>query len=128
MESILISTKKLSSGIMAEHGHFDTDIIMYINSVFRDLKQMGVGPKEGFYIEDDTSVWTDFIPDGTPEENLLRESVKSYMGLKVRLKFDPPASSTLKESLCRSIEEDEWRLRLDAETIADSKEGIQNGE
>ena len=126
MESILISTKELS-GIVAEDNSFDASIIMYINSVFLNLKQLGVGPSEGFIIEDDTSVWTDFIPDGSPEENILRESTKSYMGNKVRMQFDPPTNSAIKEALQRNIDEYEWRLRLEAELIADSKEEIQNG-
>lgn len=126
MESILISTKKLSN-LTALYDAFDMDLIMYINSVFLDLKQMGIGPKDGFFIEDDTSVWTDFIPDGTPAENLLREATKSYMGNKARMKFDPPSNATLNETLQRSINEYEWRGRLEAELIADGKEGIQNG-
>jgi hypothetical protein len=126
MESILISSKQLS-GVGVEHDGFDPAIIMYINSVFLDLKQMGVGPAEGFIIEDDTSMWTDFIPDGSPEENILRESTKSYMGNKVRMKFDPPANSVLKDALEQTIKEDAWRIRLEAELIADSKEEIQNG-
>lgn len=126
MESILISTKKLS-GVTAEYDAFDTDLIMYINSVFLSLKQLGVGPSEGFIIEDDTSVWIDFIPDGTPEENLLREATKAYMGNKVRMQFDPPSNSTIHDALKRTIEEYEWRIGLEAEMIAGSKEEIQNG-
>ena len=60
MESILTSIKKLL-GITEEYDQFDPDIIMHINSVFMVLTQLGVGPAEGFSIEDDTAVWTDFI-------------------------------------------------------------------
>lgn len=60
MESILTSVKKLL-GITEDYKHFDTDIILHINTVFMVLNQLGVGPSEGFSIEDDTSVWTDFI-------------------------------------------------------------------
>ena len=62
MESILTSIKKLL-GITEEYDQFDPDIIMHINSVFMILTQLGVGPAEGFSIEDDTSVWSDFIQD-----------------------------------------------------------------
>lgn len=122
MESILISTKKLS-GVTADYDCFDADIIMYINSVFLNLKQLGVGPKEGFIIEDDSSTWDEFIPD----DAILRESTKTYMGHKVRMQFDPPSNSVLNETLQRTINEYEWRLRLESELIADSKEEIQNG-
>lgn len=110
MESILTSIKKLL-GIAEEYEHFDPDIVMHINSVFMILTQIGVGPSEGFAIEDETSVWTDFIPE-TPR----LEAVKSYVYLKVRLLFDPPLSSAVIESINRMISELEWRLNVAAET------------
>ena len=110
MESILTSIKKLL-GIAEEYEHFDPDIIMHINSVFMILNQIGVGPSEGFTIEDETSVWTDFIPETS---NL--EAVKTYVHLKVKLLFDPPLSSAVIESINRMISELEWRLNVAAET------------
>lgn len=106
MESILTSIKKLL-GIMEEDEHFDADIIMHINSVFMILNQLGVGPSEGFTISDKIAIWTDFIPEGC---NL--ECVKSYMGLKVRLLFDPPASSAVMQTMERMISEFEFRLNV----------------
>jgi hypothetical protein len=117
MDSILTSIKKLL-GISEEETAFDTDIIIHINSVFMILTQMGVGPEEGFVILDEFAQWTDFIPEEGP--NL--ELVKTYMYLKVRLLFDPPASSTVLASMERSISEFEWRLNVKAEMEADSEE------
>jgi len=111
MESILTSTKKML-GIAEEYDYFDKDIIMHINSVFLNLTQIGVGPEEGFLIEDDTSEWTDFIGDVAQ-----LQAVKSYMYLKVRLLFDPPLNSAVLESMNRMIAEYEWRLRLAAENL-----------
>ena len=51
MNSILTSVKKLL-GLPADYEAFDPDIIMYINTVLMILSQMGVGPKEGFFISD----------------------------------------------------------------------------
>ena len=110
MESILTSIKKLL-GIQEDYEHFDADIIMHINSVFMILTQLGVGPSAGFTIEDKTSTWTDFVSDTTKVE-----AVKSYIYLKVRLLFDPPASSAVIESINRMISEYEWRLNIAAET------------
>lgn len=110
MESILTSIKKLL-GIAEEYDHFDPDIIMHINSVFMILTQLGVGPPEGFTIEDETSVWTDFVPDTTKVE-----AIKSYIHLKVKLLFDPPLSSAVIESINRMINELEWRLNVAAES------------
>ena len=110
MESILTSIKKLL-GITEEYNQFDPDIIMHINSVFMILTQLGVGPAEGFSIEDDTAVWTDFIQDIKK-----LESVKTYIYLKVKLAFDPPLSSAVIESMNRLINELEWRLNVAAES------------
>lgn len=106
MDSILTSVKKML-GIVEEYEHFDSDLIMHINSVFSILTQLGVGPTEGFSIEDKTAVWTDFIG-----ERSTIECVKSYMFLKVRLMFDPPLSSAVLESMKAMISELEWRLNV----------------
>lgn len=104
MDSILTSVKKML-GIAEEYTHFDADLIMHINSVFMILAQLGVGPSEGFFIEDDTTTWDEFIQD-KKEIN----SVKSYVGLKVRLLFDPPTSSSQIDNANKLINELEWRL------------------
>lgn len=106
MDSILKSVKKML-GMTEEYTVFDPDIVMHINSVFFILSQMGVGPKEGFSIEDETAKWEDFIPCGAS-----LEAVKTYVYLKVRLMFDPPQSSVLTESINRQISEIEWRLNV----------------
>lgn len=108
MESILTSIKKLL-GIAEEYDHFDADIVMHINSVLMILTQLGVGPAEGFVIEDETAEWTDFVPDATP---VKLEAMKSYIYLKVKLLFDPPLSSSAIESTNRLISELEWRLNV----------------
>ena len=109
MDSILTSIKKLL-GITEEYTHFDTDLIIHINSVFATLTQLGVGPSEGFVIVDKNDVWDQFTND-----NILIESVKSYMYLKVKLLFDPPTSSAVSESYKQMINEFEWRLNVAAE-------------
>lgn len=110
MESILTSIKKLL-GITEEYEHFDSDIIMHINTVFMTLTQLGVGPSEGFYIEDDIATWSDFIPDV-----VKHQAVKTYIYLKVKLIFDPPLSSSVIEAMKHQIAELEWRLNVGAET------------
>lgn len=105
MESILTSIKTML-GPGAEYGSFDPELIMHINSVFSDLNQLGVGPTDGFFIEDDSAVWTDYITDMKK-----LQSVKTYIYLRVKLIFD---NSTLGASVIasmeRQIKEFEWRL------------------
>lgn len=110
MESILTSIKKLL-GIDEEYEHFDSDIITHINSVFMILNQLGVGPTEGFSIKDKTTTWEDFVTDLTKVE-----AIKSYVYLKVKLLFDPPLSSSVMESINRTISELEWRINVAAES------------
>ena len=110
MESILTSIKKLL-GIAEEYTHFDDDIIMHINSVFMTLTQLGVGPNEGFMIEDDSTEWAEFV-----EDSRKLQAVKTYMYLQVKLLFDPPLSSSTQTLYERQIEQLTWRLNVAAET------------
>lgn len=109
--SILISTKKIL-GIAEDYTAFDLDIITHINSAFSILTQLGVGPVEGFMIEDESALWEDFIDF---ENDLQFNSVKSYVFLRVRQIFDPPATSYLMDSFDRQIQELEWRLNVKRE-------------
>ena len=111
MDSILTSIKKLLD-VPEDYTQFDTNIIMHINSVFADLTQMGVGPAEGFYIEDKTSTWDEFTND-----NVLLNAVKSYINLRVKILFDPNSigSSTL-AAYERQISQWEWRLNIIGES------------
>ena len=109
--SILTSIKKLL-GIAKEDTSFDQDIIMHINTVFAILSQLGVGPANGFSIEDDSAIWEDYLGNAT---NL--ELVKSYIYMKVRSMFDPPTSSILADAMNKNISELEWRIN----TMVDPK-------
>lgn len=106
MESILTSIKKLL-GIAEEYEQFDTDIIIHINSALSILTDIGAGPANGFSISDKTATWNDFT-----NGDLDLEPVKSYVYLKVKLLFDPPASSAVMESMNRLISELEWRISV----------------
>lgn len=106
MESILTSIKKLL-GISEDYTQFDSDLIMHINTVFLNLTQLGVGPEEGFSIQNENDAWSDFI-----DNNAQLQAVKSYMYLKVKLLFDPPLSSSVIESMNRMISELEFRLNV----------------
>lgn len=107
--SILMSIKKL---LNVEHDDtaFDTDIGMMINNEFMTLQQLGIGPKEGFSISDADTKWSDFSNDET-----LIETVKAFVYLKVRMIFDPPASSVVADAINSRIHELEWRLNIQAE-------------
>ena len=108
--SILLSTKKVL-GIAPDYTVFDEDVIMHINTAFSTLTQLGVGPSEGFTVEDADSEWADFVN----EEDHQYNAVKSYVYLKVRMLFDPPTTSYLIAAQQKQIEELEWRLNVHRE-------------
>ena len=115
-DSILNSVKKML-GITEEYEHFDTDIIIHINSAFSILTQIGIGPDEGFAIQDDSTSWSDFIPE---DSHHLLEMVRSYMFMKVKFMFDPPTSSSVTDAYNRLLDEMEWRLMVAADTEVDA--------
>ena len=122
MESILDTIKKLLGGSENDN-HFDTDLIIHINSVFMILNQLGVGPEKGFSIKGSEEKWSEFIK----EEDQL-EAVKTYIYLKVRNIFDPPQSSAVLEAINKTINELEWRLQVGAENSKNSASDIYTGE
>jgi hypothetical protein len=103
--SILTSTKKIL-GVGEEYEVFDLDILTHINSAFSVLQQLGIGPVEGFMIEDKTVTWDELE---LPVNQLTM--VRTYIYLKTRSLFDPPTTSYLIEAVNKQIEEHEWRLR-----------------
>lgn len=113
MESILTSIKKLL-GIAEDDKSFDVDVITHINTVFLTLNQLGVGPDIPFVIEDETSMWSDFMSD----EQKLR-MVRTYMYLSVKKVFDPPLSSVAMNAITELIKEYEWRLNVAVDPAAE---------
>lgn len=105
-DSILNSTKKVL-GIAEDDDSFDLDILMHINTVFTTLHQLGIGPLDGFMIEDSETTWSDYLEDNT---NL--NAVKSYMYVRVKLLFDPPSTSFAIEAMQKQVTEFEWRLNV----------------
>lgn len=109
--SILTSIKKVL-GLPPEHTAFDEDVIIHINSVFSTLQQLGVGPAEGFMIEDNSVTWDAFL-GGDPVLN----NVKSYVYLRVRMLFDPPSNSFTQTAMEKQITELEWRINVNREQL-----------
>lgn len=106
-DSILLTIRKMI-GPGGDHEFFDQDYIVHINTAFMNLRQLGVGPNSGFYITGSTETWANFLGD---KEHLL-EAVKTYVYLKVKKVFDPPASSVMAEAMNSTISELEWRLNV----------------
>ena len=106
MDGILASIKE-RIGIAEDDTSFDTDIIDLINSAFADLNDIGVGPDDGFAIEDDTTDWIEFS-----EDVRVLSSVKDFVYLTVKLTFDPPTQTSLLTSMENRLKKLEWRLNV----------------
>lgn len=104
-DNILQSIKKLL-GLSEEYYVFDPDIVIYINTAFLELVQMGIGPEEGFAISiDGENKWSEFEPNV-----FKQDAIKSFVYIKVRMLFDPPQNSQVVEALNKSLNEIQWRL------------------
>ena len=106
-ESILTSIKKLVN-VAENDNSFDSDLIMYINSVFMVIMQEWYGVEHSFKIEDESATWEDFL--GTDEVDY--EGLKTYIGLRVRLLFDPPTNSAVLQAIKDEMKDLEWRMYI----------------
>lgn len=120
MESILNSVKKVL-GIAINYTEFDVDVILHINSAFSTLNQLGIGPADGFMIENATPTWDAFLGD-----DMRLNSAKQYVYLKVRVLFDPPSTAAVLEAMNRTITELEWRLNVVREGDLNQIENLTN--
>ncbi len=131
--SILNDIKKLI-GLSPDYTPFDADIITFINTALGTIYHVGFTDREGpFMITDANTVWEEIA-----EDPHVIELLKSYVYLKTRLLFDPPASSVILEANKECIKELEWRISslTDYEILPDDPdrdlwvhgaEGIVNG-
>lgn len=106
VDSILTSIK-LSLGVAEANTAFDQQLIMFINSVLPDLGQLGVGPEEGFIIEDANTEWSEFL-----EDDMKRNNVMSYLYVRVKQLFDPPSNAALQNSYKEMEKQAAWRINV----------------
>ena len=110
-ESILICVKRYLD-ISEDDGSFDNQIIDLINTNMLYLYQLGVG--DGlFSVTGENEVWEDLVPDDPDHERdskLTRNCIKSIVGWRVRLSFDPPQNSALQQAIKDGVAENEERL------------------
>lgn len=104
MEQNILESIKNMLGINDDQ--FDIELIIYINSAFSSLCQLGAGPKDGFALSSDGSEdWSNF----SSIQNLI-SLCKLYIYLKIRLTWDIPSSATVIGSLKEQLAEIEWRI------------------
>ena len=107
-DSILFTIKSML-GLALDYDAFDTDIIVHINTALMTLQQLGVGPEGGLFITGPSESWQDLIPSGQ-----MLEAAKTYIYAQVRMVFDPPTNSFVMDSLQKTCDRLEWRLKEQA--------------
>lgn len=102
----ILSSVKIALGIPEEDEYFDPALIIHINSVFSVLRQIGCGPADGYMISNAENTWDEFLQN----EPAKLQLVKTYMAMRVRQLFDPPANGTVQQAADRQVQEMEWRI------------------
>lgn len=107
MEESILTTIKKMLGITEEYKHFDTDIVIHINSALMVLHQLGVGLDKPGRIASEMDTWVSVL--GETEDI---EAIKTYVYIKVKLIFDPPTNSSVLNAYKEELKELEWRLNV----------------
>ena len=109
MEESIFESIKALLGPDASYDVFDQDILIHINTAISVLTQLGVGPFSGFIVTGPDETWRDFLG-----EDLARlQMVKTYIYMKVRMAFDPPANSSVLNAYKEACQEYEWRMNVE---------------
>lgn len=117
MDSILNTIKK-ACNVAEDDTSFDADLIMYTNSVFMNLSQIGMTQADNFSIAGPSTTWDALLPE---DDSLI--AVQTYISLKVRTLFDPPASSAAMEAINKTIAELEWRINGKTDIYKEEDDG-----
>ena len=118
----ILNDTKAALGLAPDHTAFDTELVMFINSVLSRLVQLGAGPQDtGFRITGSTETWGDFMGPGAK-----LEMVKGYMFNRVKLYFDPPEIGFVLTMMKDMIEKDEYLINLEVEPT--TMAGVPYGE
>lgn len=105
--SILNSVKKYL-GYFPEYTEFDDEILMHINAGIFRLRQLGVGPKDGYEVTSQDQTYADYLGEGNKEIS----QVRLYLSQLTKLAWDPPSNSYVTDVLKQQVQEAEWRLNV----------------
>ena len=106
MEGSILADVRSACNLEKNDTSFDNQLIPLINANIMMAHQFGVGP-DAFAITDGSATWEDWL--GEHLQSLL--AVKTWLGFKTLLAFDPPDNSTVLKSYEEQIEKMEWMLR-----------------
>ena len=112
-ESILVDIRPMCN-VEKNVDVFDDQLIPLINSYLFRAAQIGVG-KKGFMISGVDETWSDFVDSELSPECFA--ALKSYVGLRTQLQFDPPTNAAVLKAKQEDAKEFEWCLYDEAEIM-----------
>jgi len=104
MDDVIFSQIKKLLGFEDDYAVFDMDILLHINSIMSTIRQNTADTLPLVEITKSTK-WSEVLP---PLMDILM--VKTFMGLKLRLIFDPPPTSFGITAVQDLAKEYEWRI------------------
>lgn len=110
MDGSILYDVRTACGLSWDDTSFDNELIQLTNTYLFRAAQIGVG-KRGFSISGEDETWTDFVEKGFS----AYEALKTYIGLNVRLKFDPPENGAVMSEMQNTVREMEWCLYIEAD-------------
>lgn len=111
IDGSILDTIKLLCRLDPEDTSYDSELVTHTNTIFFVLQQLGIGPKAGFTILGADEKWSEFVAED------YITAVRSYMGLRVQLLFDPPSTGPATQAMERQAEQLEWRLYIQMEGV-----------
>jgi len=106
MDESILATISGMLGIQVDENHFDTDILVFTNSAFNRLYELGVGPQDKPYsITGVNEQWSNFWSDA---DTLLQ--LQTFIYLYVKLLFDAPNSGYATTMIQEEIAKLEWLM------------------
>lgn len=105
MDSSILVDVRAMTDVGQYTNSFDDKLIPLINTYLFRSAQAGVGQK-GFMVKDTKATWRDFIGENAEQY----AAIKDYIGIRVKLIFDPPESAALLAALKEEAKELEWCL------------------
>lgn len=113
MDSSILQDVREACNLSRDETAFDGQLIQLTNTFLFRSAQFGVGNK-GFMIDSEAQTWTEFLEGQTPENFA---ALKSYIGLSVMLRFDPPENAAVLVAFKDTVKELEWCLYDEADVF-----------
>lgn len=113
----ILETVREFVGLQKDDVSYDTELIALSESAIQSLNDIGAKCNLT-----NASVWNDILSDETALSNLIPMMV-SYVCLKVKFTFDPPAPSAIQHHN-RVIEEYYWRIKTNIQNAEEGGETV----